>query len=174
MWPTRFSKVAVTSTTDTMPRMTSPVHSWKQAGRVFVWRYPPHKKKKRRGWHFTCEDAACDSLVELISAMRAEAEPSRRSIALSPVTPAVWAVPNLGEPLKESYQTMVLEYDPSSSDLVLREQEGRLRLRFGDATARMLIEAVKDLKSGGGDYALPLNDADPAPIWIWWMLRSKQ
>lgn len=111
--------------------MTSAVHSWKQAGRAFVWRYPPHKTK-HRGWHFTCENAACDSLTKLIEAMRTEAQPSRRSISLSPVTSDVWAVPNFGQPLRERHQKMVLEYDPNFRDLLLSEEEDRLRLHFGD------------------------------------------
>jgi hypothetical protein len=153
--------------------MTSAVHSWKQAGRAFVWRYPPHKKK-HRGWHFTCDDAACDCLTNLIEAMRAEAEPSRRTISLSPATSDVWAVPNFGEPLRESHQKMVFEYDPNFGGLLLSKHEGRLRLHFGDATASTLIEAITDLKAGGGDYALPSNDRNASPIWIWWMLRSKR
>ena len=69
---------------------------------------------------------------------------------------------------------MVLEYEPNFGDLLLSEQDGRLRLRFGDGTASTLIDAIKDLKSGGGDYSLPPNDTDAPPIWIWWMLRSNQ
>ena len=68
---------------------------------------------------------------------------------------------------------MVLEYEPNFGDLLLSEHEGRLRLQFGDATASTLIDAIKDLRAGGGDYALPSNDTDAPPIWIWWMLRSK-
>jgi hypothetical protein len=69
---------------------------------------------------------------------------------------------------------MVLEYDPNFGDLLLSEHEGQLRFQFGDATASTLIEAVKDVKAGGGDYALPSNVRDAPPIWIWWMPRTKQ
>ncbi|MDT9600232.1 hypothetical protein [Sphingosinicella rhizophila] len=153
--------------------MTSAVHSWKQIGRAFIWQYPLHKKK-HRGWHFTCDDAACDSLTMLMEAMRTEGAPSKRSISLARVTPEVWAVPNFGAPLRESYQTMVLEYDPNFSDLRLNEDEGRLWLHVGDASATTLVKALADLKAGGGDYSLPSKDTDAPPIWIWWMLRSKQ
>jgi hypothetical protein len=153
--------------------MTNAVHSWKQAGRAFVWRYAPHKKK-HRGWHFTCDNAASDSLAKLIGVMRAESEPSRRSISLSPATPDVWAVPNFGEPLRESHQTMVVDYDPNFDDLLLSERDDRLCLRFGPATATTLIDAITDVKAGAGDYALRPNDRNAPPIWIWWMLRSKQ
>ena len=69
---------------------------------------------------------------------------------------------------------MVLEYDPNFGDLLLNEDEDRLHLHFGDATASTLVEALKDLKTGGGDYALTPKDAGSPPIWIWWMLRSPQ
>ena len=69
---------------------------------------------------------------------------------------------------------MVLEYEPNFGDLLLSEHDDRLRLQFGDETASTLIDAIKDLKAGGGDYALPSNDINAPPIWSWWMLRSKQ
>ena len=153
--------------------MKSAVHSWKQDGRAFIWRYPPHKKKFW-GWHFTCDDAACDSLAELIEAMRTEAEPTRRTISLSPATPDIWRVPNFGEPLRESHLTMVLEYDANYGDLLLSEQGERLRLHFGEAAANSLVKAIRDLKAGGGDYAVTSNDDDAPPIWIWWMPGSKR
>jgi len=59
--------------------MSAPVNAWKQKGRVFIWRYPPHKKK-HEGWHFTAEDDACESLIHLIHAMRSEPQPSHRTI----------------------------------------------------------------------------------------------
>lgn len=106
--------------------------------------------------------------------MRVEAQPSRRTIALSRASSDVWGVPNFGEPLREIHQSIVFDYEPSFSDLVLTEDEGRLRLQLGDARASTLIEAVRDLKAGGGDYTLPSNDDEAAPIWIWWMLNSNR
>ena len=168
-----FRPVADTSSTDTITPMTSAVHSWKQAGRVFVWRYPTHKKK-HRGWHFTCDDKACDSLTLLVRAMQAEIEPSRRSITLSPATSDVWRVPNFGEPSRESRETMVLQYDPNFGDLLLNEQDDRLRLHFGYGTASKLLEAIADVKAGRGDYQLLSSEEGVPPIWIWWMLRTVQ
>ena len=151
--------------------MTSSVHAWKQAGKVFVWRYPPHQKK-HKGWHFTCQDAACDNLTQLIEAMRTEAQPSRRSITLSRATSDIWCVPNFGEPVRETFHSLVLEYEPDFPDLVIAELEGRLRLKIGDTEASTMIEALRDLKAGGGDYCLVPKDKDSLPIWIWWMVSS--
>ena len=66
---------------------------------------------------------------------------------------------------------MALEYEPDFGDLVLSEDEDRLRLHVGDATTSALVDAIKDLKAGGGDYALTPKDSNSPPIWIWWMIH---
>ena len=69
---------------------------------------------------------------------------------------------------------IVLEYEPRFDDLLLTEHEGRLRLQLGAATGPTLVEAIKDLKAGGGDYVLPAKGDNALPIWIWWMLKSER
>jgi hypothetical protein len=149
--------------------MSNPVHAWQQTGRVFAWRYPPHKKK-HYGWHITADHAACDSLVKLVTSMRAEAQSSRRTVSISAPTAPVWSVPNFREPVKEQPRPLTVDFDPDFEDLVLTEQDDRLRLQVGEARADEIVEAIKDLKNGGGDYCLLPRNSTGFPIWIWWML----
>lgn len=149
--------------------MSSAVNSWKQAGRLFLWRYPA-LRKTHAGWHLTAEDDACDSLIALIEAMRTEREASRRTIAVSVPPEAVWSVPNFGAPLREALGSLTLNWDPAFDDLTLLETQDRLSLRVGDGRVDALLAGLKDIRRGEGDYALAPTDEHAAPpIWFWWM-----
>lgn len=149
--------------------MSTAVNSWKQAGRLFLWRYPP-LRKKHAGWHLTAEDEACDSLIALIEAMRAERQDSRRTIAVTAPPEAVWSVPNIGAPIREAPGPLTLTWDPAFDDLTLLDAQDRLSLRVGDRRADDLLAGLKDIRRGEGDYALAPTDARSAPpIWFWWM-----
>lgn len=149
--------------------MIDPVNAWKQAGRVYLWRYPPHLKK-RQGWHFTAEDDACDSLVQLVEAMRSVAEIRRRTIAITEPTQPIWGVPNFGEPRKETLGPLTLYYDQAYPDLRLSEDDDRLSLRVGNERIDDLLTGLRDVRRGEGDYAVAPSEKNTAPpLWFWWM-----
>jgi hypothetical protein len=149
--------------------MSDPVNAWKQTGRVYLWRYPQHLTK-RQGWHFTAEDEACDSLTQLVEAMRRVAETRRRTIAITKPTQPIWGVPNFGEPTKEALGPLTLVYDPLFPDLRLVEEDDRLLLRVGSERIDDLLTGLRDVRRGEGDYAYWANDKNTAPpLWFWWM-----
>jgi hypothetical protein len=131
--------------------MVDPVNAWKQAGHVYLWRYPPHRTK-RQGWHFTAEDEACDGLIHLVEAMRSVAEERWRTIAITKATQPIWAVPNYGEPRKETLGPLKLFYDPPFPDLMLTEGDNRLLLHVGDGPIDDLLTGLRDVRRGGGDF----------------------
>lgn len=152
--------------------MPTAVNDWKQQGRVFVWRYPPHRRK-HEGWHLTADAGGCDSLARLIEAMRAAPRPTRRTVRTSRATAPVWAVPNFGEPRKETPPPLTLRFEPGFTDLTLTEEDGRLVLRIGHARADELVAALEDVGRGGGDYALAPHERGAGPrLWFWWMLAG--
>lgn len=149
--------------------MSDPVNAWKQVGRVFLWRYPAHLSK-RRGWHFTAEEDACDSLIQLVESMRSVAEVRRRTIAISKVSEAIWAVPNFGAPRKETLGPLTLSYDPLFPDLRLTEEDDRLLLRVGSQRVDDFLIGLRDVRRGQGDYAFGPTEKNAAhPLWFWWM-----
>lgn len=149
--------------------MSDPVNAWKQAGRVYLWRYSPHHTK-RQGWHFTAEDDACDSLIELVEAMRGVAQIRRRTITITRPTQPIWEIPNFGEPRKEALGPLTLSYDPSFPDLRLTEEVDRLLLRVGDERIDDLLTGLKDVRRGEGDYGFGPSEKNTAPpLWFWWM-----
>lgn len=150
--------------------MSEVVNAWKQKGRVFIWRYPPHKKT-HEGWHLTAEDDACDSLIELLNAMRSTPRSSRRTVTISKPTARIWGVPNFGEPRREALGPLTILFDPQFSDLTLMEQNDRLLLRVGGARAEDLMTGLRDVRRGRGDYAFrPTERGVSPPIWFWWMI----
>lgn len=151
--------------------MSDAVNRWKQMGRIFLWRYPRHRKK-HEGWHFTAEEIACDQLIILIDAMRKASGETHRTIALTHPDPAIWSVPNFGAPLKETLGPMTLHFAPSFDDLQLVQDGDRMLLRIGEARADELLDAIRDVHAGEGDYAIwPNQKKASPPLWFWWMPR---
>lgn len=149
--------------------MSDRVNTWKQLGRVYLWRYSNHLIR-RIGWHFTAEAPACDSLIDLLDAMRSVADRSRRTITITRPTPPIWEVPNFGVPRTEALGPLTVSYDPSFSDLQLTEEEDRLVLRVGDERVEALLTGFRDVRRGDGDYGLWPSEKNAAPpLWFWWM-----
>jgi hypothetical protein len=145
------------------------INEWKQRGDVFVWRYPP-VRKKYAGWHLTAEDAACDALISLLTGMRQAASSTRRTIALSKPSPPVWDVPNFGKPRDEVLGSMIVRFQPEFGDLRLLEEDGRLVLSVGERRVGELLEGLRDIRRGEGDYCLHTDEKGASlPIWLWWM-----
>ena len=149
--------------------MTDPVNAWKQVGRVFLWRYPPHRSKCS-GWHLTAKDDACDSLVKLIETMRQSPRDSRRTVTLTMPSPPIWGVPNFGKPRTETLGPLTISYEKSFADLMLVEDDDRLLLRLGGERVDDFLTGLRDVRKGKGDYAFGPTEKGVAPsIWFWWM-----
>jgi hypothetical protein len=145
------------------------VNAWKQVGRVFLWRYPPHLRK-HSGWHFTAEDNACESLVKLLETMRLATFDKRRTIILTKPSPPIWGVPNFGKPRIEALGPLTISYEKSFADLMLVEDDERLLLRVGDDRVDELLAGLKDVRKGEGDYAIwSIEKGTSTKIWLWWM-----
>ncbi|MEM9703782.1 MAG: hypothetical protein AAF907_15185 [Planctomycetota bacterium] len=70
-----------------------PIARWRQAGRVFLWRYPG-APFDYRGWHLTADEPGGVSLSELLSLLENAAPYDGRTVRLSPPTADVLSVPN--------------------------------------------------------------------------------
>lgn len=71
----------------------SVVGSWKQAGRLFFWRFTENTRNFP-GWHFMVDHAAAASIAALLRSMAKHESPCSRTIVVSLPTTEVLRVPN--------------------------------------------------------------------------------
>ena len=71
----------------------SGVGSWKQAGRLFFWRFTENTRNFP-GWHFMVDRAASTSIAALLRSMAQSASPCSRTVVVSLPTAEVLSIPN--------------------------------------------------------------------------------
>jgi len=71
----------------------SVVDSWKQAGRLFFWRFTENTRDFP-GWHFMVDRAASASIAALLRSMAKSESPCSRTVVVSLPTTEVLSVPN--------------------------------------------------------------------------------
>ena len=69
------------------------VDSWKQAGRLFFWRFTENTRNCP-GWHFMVDQAASASIAGLLRSMAKSESPCARAVVVSLPTAEVLGVPN--------------------------------------------------------------------------------
>lgn len=147
--------------------MTTEVSAWKQAGSLYIWRYAV-LSGSRRGWHFHADRDGCASIIDLIDRMTRQNVSSHRTLALDPVTPAIWGRPNFGSPKKERFERLRVEYCPERAALEIEPVENRLILMIGAQRAPLLREAFLDLMLGQNDFGIAPSDARRPEPWMFW------
>lgn len=147
--------------------MTTGVSAWKQAGYLYVWRYAI-LNRSRRGWHFHADRAGCESIADLIDRMVAGGTPSHRTLALSTVTPEIWALPNFGPPKGDRFARLRIEYRPGQEALDIEAVEDGLVLGLGTKRAPLLRAALIDLMLGQYDFGIASSDDRHGDPWMFW------
>jgi hypothetical protein len=71
----------------------SVVAGWKQAGRLFFWRFTENTRNFP-GWHFMVDHAASASIAALLRSMAKSESPCSRTVVVSLPTAEVLSVPN--------------------------------------------------------------------------------
>jgi hypothetical protein len=71
----------------------SVLDSWKQAGRLFFWRFTENTRNFP-GWHFMVDRAASTSIAALLRSMAQSESPCYRTVVVSLPTAEVLSVPN--------------------------------------------------------------------------------
>ncbi|MHA6717821.1 hypothetical protein ACX40Y_00060 [Sphingomonas sp. RS6] len=147
--------------------MTLDTVAWRQAGRLYIWRYAP-LHRRRRGWHFHADSAACQSLVGLIDCMIGQGEPRHRTMLLERVTPEIWGIPNFGSPNADRFARLRIEYRPDQETLEIEPAEDRLVLTLGAKRAPVLRGAFIDRMLGQWDFGIAPTDERRGDPWMFW------
>ena len=94
----------------------SVVDSWKQAGRLFFWRFTENTRNFP-GWHFMVDRGASTSIATLLRSMAQSASICSRTIVVSLPTAEVLSIPNNRNSQCVAPERLRVELDLSSATL---------------------------------------------------------
>jgi hypothetical protein len=148
--------------------MGTALHSWEQRGVVRLWRYIEFKRKFG-GWHLTADDAGAESLATLVSLLHASPD-SYRTVTVTPPSPAVLRVPNFqqGHALWEAPTKWQIRSSTSASTWDFPSYANPAKLTFGANYVSRLVEGLRGIPHGGGDFCIGRTEDDNLALWFWW------
>lgn len=132
-----------------------------QVGRIALWRYRENRRNYP-GYHVSCDDAAADWLARRLAVL---APNERLVLSLVPPTKSVLAVAaNWAEAV--GFTQLTITCDPSALTLAFSETHPHCRLSISGADLAELVEGIKAIKRGEGDYCI--GETDQQELWFWW------
>lgn len=141
------------------------VHNWKQAGRLFFWRFTENTRNFP-GWHFMVDRAASTSIAVLLRSMSKSPSPCSRTIVVSLPTVEVLGIPNNRGSRCVAPERLRIELDPSASDTWTIVEDGAVvHWRLGTETSRNMADVFADPVR----YFDSSVGQDPV-LWSWGLL----
>jgi len=156
--------------------MNETLASWRQAGKVSLWRY---RKAPRMyaDWHFSADSSACESLLALIALLTEEQGAVHRTLTLiDPQTVGADRIFGKHDLRIESPAKLRLGNAVSSNGTSVAsfaDDAFLLMLDFKDLAG--LAEAVRDLAAEKADFAIRFGQNNRSPgtrISFWWWPKS--
>lgn len=139
------------------------------APRIYLWRYRENRRNYP-GYHLTADVTGCELLINALSRHENTKAERQSLIPLSPVTPGILAVPanRRGDPTVVSFGALLLSTQPgwAAERFELSESYPQCRLELSSAQAGCMLEGVRDIQRGKGDYCVG-GEGDHV-VWFWW------
>ena len=152
--------------------MEQAVGSWRQEGRVSLWRY----RKARTmydGWHFTADAEGCASLIELCSIISSAMEPAHRTISVTDPQEvgADQIFGDHGLRLDVPVKLRLGNDLDGTGSIGLSADVFAMPLRPEDISN--LSVAVRDVSAGRADFGVSFGTSDTI-FRFWWWPKNRQ
>jgi hypothetical protein len=145
----------------------NPVASWKQAGRLFFWRFTENNRNFP-GWHFMVDQAASASIAALLRSMAKSESACSRTVVVSLPTAEVLSVPNNRRSPCVAPERLRIELATTDAKSWLLTEDGAVvHWLLG---ADRLIE-VADVFADPGKY-FDSSIGDTPALWSWGLLAQ--
>jgi hypothetical protein len=145
----------------------SVVDTWKQAGRLFFWRFVENTRNFP-GWHFMVDRAASASITALLRSMAQSGSPCSRTVVVSLPTAEVLSIPNNRGSQCVAPERLRIELDQSDANAWALVEDGAVvNWQMGAAS----------LRNAAAVFADPVKYFDSAigkepVLWCWGMLTQ--
>jgi hypothetical protein len=145
----------------------SVVHNWKQAGRLFFWRFT-EDTRNYPGWHFMVDHAASTSIAALLRSMAQSESPCSRTVVVSLPTTEVLGVPSNRQSQCVAPERLRIELDLSDiRSWILTEDGAVLHWHLGADSLRKLADVFADPMK-----YFDSTVGDEPVLWSWGLLRQ--
>jgi hypothetical protein len=143
------------------------VDSWKQAGRLFFWRFTENTRNFP-GWHFMVDRAASTSIAALLRSMAQSESLCSRTIVVSLPTPEVLSIPNNRNSQCVAPERLRIELDLSGGDAWALVEDGAVvHWRLGAESLRRVADVFADPAKYFGSTV----GQEPV-LWSWGVLTQ--
>jgi hypothetical protein len=151
--------------------MEQALGSWKQEGRISLWRYR-RSPRMYAGWHFAADKNACASLLRLCDILSKSTEPSHRTLTVTdPVAVGVDRIFGEHDLRLEVPAKLRLSNDLDGTGLIsLSAGVFGLPLRPEDLSR--FSEAVQDISVDHADFGVGLGASNTIVKFWWWPKKS--
>lgn len=144
----------------------STVDTWKQAGRLFFWRFTENTRNFP-GWHFMVDRAASTSIASLLRSMAKSPSACSRTVVVSLPTTEVLRVPNNRNSQCVAPERLRIELDMSGAKTWALVEDGavvhwQLSADYLSDAAAVFADPAKHFDSSFG--------MEPV-LWCWGMLE---
>jgi hypothetical protein len=145
----------------------SVVDSWKQAGRLFFWRFTENTRNYP-GWHFMVDRAASTSIAALLRSMAQSESPCSRTVVVSLPTTDVLGVSNNRQSPCVAPERLRIELAISDAKSWLLTEDGAVvHWHLGADSLRMVADVFADPMK----YFDSTIGEEPV-LWSWGMLAQ--
>jgi hypothetical protein len=133
---------------------------------IYLWKYR-QKNRNYAGYHLSADDKGAEYLIELFGRLGTTTKSKSKTVQLSQVTEKVLSVPGYNAPIVK-YNDWKIELDNEVQDeyFEIIGNGSTCILNLSSAQAVCILEGVKDISQGKGDYCIG-GDKDNV-IWFWW------
>ena len=132
------------------------VNAWKQAGRVYLWRYV-EEDRDYPGWHLAVDALGLASLCDLLKRAAAATDASLyRTVRIQPPPAPVLSVPKKPAPVRVPPRLRIV-LAPSAEGVALEEQTN-------DAVITVGIEGAR---AKPADCKIDTTFPSSPPVWFW-------
>jgi hypothetical protein len=151
--------------------MEQALGSWRQAGRISLWRYRK-APKMYAGWHFAADKEACASLLSLCDILSSEANPAHRTLTVTdPATVGVDRIFGQHDLRLDIPAKMRLGNDLDvDGSIGLVGDVFVLPLRPEDIPS--FSEAIRDLSADHADFGVGFGSGNTIVRFWWWPKRG--
>jgi hypothetical protein len=150
-----------------VPNSRNAIDHWKQAGRLFFWRFTENTRNFP-GWHFMVDRAASLSIAALLRGMAQRTSACARTIVVSLPTAEVLSIPNNRNSQCVAPERLRIELDLSSGDAWALDEDGAVvHWRLGVERLRHMADVFADPVK----YFDSTVGQEP-PLWSWGVLAG--
>jgi hypothetical protein len=148
------------------------VEKWKQDGKLYVWKYRD-ASPNYSGWHMSADSKGCETLLDLLDRMLSAKWPSKKNLIITRPGKTELAAPNVrgGAAKVISPSNLTLAYPKGQVDgkyWSLDFLKPNLSLRLGLAKVGQLLESVRAMSEGQGDFCIgPDEKTQGSLLWFW-------